>query len=267
MPNVCAHKRKKIIMTKIQNSTQRCAAIEYTAYFANEEYNSRERPINVFEAEIPNFLLNIEQLSGHNPIEKKEFSLLHSVFHGAPVFDGLVGPIYGVSFDRERVCLNYIEGKLLDVLDYDDDHLLEVRSEVEDLIRPLINGHSDDSRHGPLVIPDPLKQTLLENGQRQLSEYKRSGQRLDLKPVVKLYRADGAGTWLLSQMYEERPDVAIGLCDQGGGHTVTKAISLSDLEEHACIGLFNIELDESFVATKTIAEYAKEARDSGALIV
>jgi hypothetical protein len=55
MPNVCALKSKKIIMTKIQNSTQRCATIVYSAYFANEEYNSRECPINVFEAEIPIF--------------------------------------------------------------------------------------------------------------------------------------------------------------------------------------------------------------------
>jgi hypothetical protein len=203
----------------------------------------------------------------YEPIDKKEFSLLHSVFHGAPVFDDLVGPIYGESPDREKVCLNYIQKEIIWAPACCKDPLLEFRREVEDQIDLLIKGHSDYSRHGPLIIPGPLKQTLLENGQRQLSEYKRSRQILEFKPVVKLYRADGAGTWLLSQMYEERPDVAIGLCDQGGGHTVTKAISLSDLEDHACGGLFKIELDESFVATKTIAEYAEEARVSGALIV
>jgi len=159
--------------------------------------------------------------------------------------------------------LNYIQEELIDVLDYDDNPLLEVRSEVEDQIRSLIKRQSGYSRY---EIPCSLKPELLENGRRQLSHYKRSRQVLDFKPVVKLYRADGAGTWLLSEMYEGRPDIARRLCDQGGGHTVTKVISLSELEDHACNPLFGIEIDESFVA-KTIAEYAAEASASGALIV
>ena len=68
-------------------------------------------------------------------------------------------------------------------------------------------------------------------------------------------------------MYEGRPDIAFALCDQGGGHTVTKVISLSELEDHACNPLFDIELDETFVATKTIAEYAEEASACGQLLV
>ncbi len=110
-------------------------------------------------------------------------------------------------------------------------------------------------------------QELRENGRRQWSEYKRSGRHLDFKPVVKLYRADGAGTWLLTHMYHGNSETAWGLCDQGGGSTAVKQIRLSELQDHSCNPLFGIELDESFVATKTIAEYAEEARACGQLLV
>ncbi len=44
-------------------------------------------------------------------------------------------------------------------------------------------------------------------------------------------------------------------------------IRQSELQDNACNPLFRIRIDESFVATKTIAEYAEEARVSGTLIV
>jgi hypothetical protein len=244
MPNVCAHQGKNTIMTKINNNNQCSANVEYVAYIANEDNKCREHLINrLAEEEVTKFVKNIEQHTPRDQIEIRDFSLLKSIFHGAPVIGGFLGPIYGDSPDREKVSLNYIHYKLLNDLDCSDDLLLQGRNEVEEVIRTLIKGHSDDGRLLRLGIPSSFRQELMENGQRLLSEYKRSGQRLDLKPVVKLYSGDGAGTWLLSGMYEGRWGMAWGLCDQGGGHTVTKAISLSDLEGHACVGLFNIELD------------------------
>ena len=131
MPNVCAHQRKQIIMT--ENKTQFSANIEYVIYFVNN-YDGREHPINwLIEEDVTLFVETTERYTPGHLIEEED-----PIFHGAPVFDGLVGPIYGKSPDTGKVCLNYIQQELVDVLDYDDNPLLEVRSEVEETIRPLL---------------------------------------------------------------------------------------------------------------------------------
>ena len=193
--------------------------------------------------------------------------LLKSAIQNAPIVENCIGPIYGESISRKEVYIRYIHDEIIDALDGRHSSLLQVHRTVEKLVGPIIKGRSDDRFCGSLTIPEPLQRKLLENGQQQLFEFKKSSQKLDLKPIVKLYRADGAGTWLLSEMHEERPDMAIGLCDRGGGHTAVMEISLSELQEHACKPLFAIELDDSFAATKTIAQYAEQAQLDGKLIV
>ena len=101
-------------MTK--NKHQYNANVEYVAYIVHESYivhgrnTYRAKPITrLVEEEITTFVEEIEKCFPRNLIEKKEFPLLKSIFHGAPVFGGVVGPIYGESPDTGKLCLNYIQ--------------------------------------------------------------------------------------------------------------------------------------------------------------
>ena len=125
-------------MTK--NKTQYNANVKYVAYIMNE-YDGA--PVHALASRNIKHLLNdIERHMPGQEVERKPFSLLHSAFHDAPVFMGLVGPVYSESPDREEVCLNYIQNEVLGAFDNDHGPLLQVHSEVEDLIRPLIKGRS-----------------------------------------------------------------------------------------------------------------------------
>ena len=88
---------------------------------------------------------------------------------------------------------------------------------------------------------------------------------IDQKPVVKLFTADAACTWLLSEIDPEEPDIAFGLCDLGMGCPELGTVSLSELESvRGKLGL-PIERDMYFEADKTLSAYADEASKHGAI--
>ena len=88
----------------------------------------------------------------------------------------------------------------------------------------------------------------------------------DPKPVVKLFTPDGSATWLLSEIQPALPDMAFGLTDFGMGEVELGYTSLSELSElRGKLGL-PIERDRHFKATKTLNDYAHEARISGRII-
>ena len=57
---------------------------------------------------------------------------------------------------------------------------------------------------------------LLDNGRRQAA-VKGTPDELDFYSVVKLFDPCGAGTWLLTEVEPDDPDIAWGLCDLGMG--------------------------------------------------
>lgn len=82
---------------------------------------------------------------------------------------------------------------------------------------------------------------------------------IDHKPVVKLFTPDANCTWLLSELDEDNPDLAWGLCDLGLGFPETGYVLISEIEElRGKLGL-PVERDRGFKADKTISEYARIA--------
>ena len=63
-----------------------------------------------------------------------------------------------------------------------------------------------------LLFPAAIRAQLLANG-RQTAE----GLDHDPMPVVKLFSPYMGGTWLLTELDPEEPDIAFGLCDLGVG--------------------------------------------------
>lgn len=70
-------------------------------------------------------------------------------------------------------------------------------------------------------------------------------------------------TWLLSALYPADPDIAFGLCDLGVGFPELGDVSLSELRALRGPCGCPVERDLSFIARKTVAEYAREAYAAG----
>ena len=74
----------------------------------------------------------------------------------------------------------------------------------------------------------------------------------------------GSATWLLSE-YDDKSNVFFGLCDLGLGCPELGYVSpleLSTLVQGTPRG-FVLERDKYFKPTKTLEEYAKDAREQG----
>ena len=79
------------------------------------------------------------------------------------------------------------------------------------------------------------------------------------EPVVKLFVCVGGNaTWLQSELDPET-NIAYGQCDLGLGFPELGYVSLTELEE--TLG-WRLERDRHWTATKTLGEYADEARNA-----
>lgn len=108
------------------------------------------------------------------------------------------------------------------------------------------------------MLPKELLDKMLANGRLH-----RDFGTGDFVPVVKLFTPDGAGTWLLTELDPDNPDIAFGLADLGFGSPEMGSVSISELKSvHGKLGLA-IERDITFKGEKTLTEYAKEAREKG----
>ncbi|MFA5951902.1 MAG: DUF2958 domain-containing protein [Hyphomicrobium sp.] len=98
---------------------------------------------------------------------------------------------------------------------------------------------------------------LLDNGRRQ-AKVKGTANELDFFPVVKLFNAYGAGTWLLTEIHPDNHDWAFGLCDLGCDCAELGDISLSELSalRHP-FGFPLIERDRHWEATAPLSAYVK----------
>jgi hypothetical protein len=107
---------------------------------------------------------------------------------------------------------------------------------------------------------------LLDNGRRQAPLKGTEGE-LDFKPVVKLFNAYGAGTWLLTELDPDEPDIAWALADLGMGCAEFGTISLSELAglRHA-FGFLLIERDRHWEANGPISAYIRASVEAGHII-
>lgn len=103
---------------------------------------------------------------------------------------------------------------------------------------------------------------MLNNGREQ-DLVRGTPKEMDFVPVVKLFNPSGAGTWLLTEIDPEAPDIAFGLCDLGMGTPELGSVSLSELESiRGPFGL-GIERDKHWTPNKTLMGYAREAWSAG----
>lgn len=112
------------------------------------------------------------------------------------------------------------------------------------------------------LLREAQRAQLLDNGRRQAA-VKGTPDEIDLLPVVKLFDPCGAGTWLLTEIEPDDPDIAFGLCDLGMGFPELGSVSLQELASvRGRLGL-GIERDLHFEADKPISAYCNEAARLG----
>jgi len=108
------------------------------------------------------------------------------------------------------------------------------------------------------LLTKPIREKLIANGKAQ-DKVRGTEDEIDFKPVVKLFNPCGAGTWLLTELDSEDPDIAFGLCDLGMDCPELGSVRISELESvRGPFGL-GIERDLYWSADKTLLEYAREA--------
>jgi hypothetical protein len=112
-----------------------------------------------------------------------------------------------------------------------------------------------------ILITKEINAQLLANGQRALEGKDTS----NTKPVLKLFNPCGGATWLISERDPEEPDLLFGLCDLGFGCPEIGRVSLAEIEALRLPFGLRIERDIHFKATKTLIEYADEARAKGSI--
>ncbi len=123
----------------------------------------------------------------------------------------------------------------------------------------------------PLRTPSALKlhitqaewQQLYKNGLIQ-AKVKGTSKELDPFPVVKLFYPAGSGTWLLSEVEPEEPDIAWALADLGFPEFGT--VSLKELAEFKGFAGLRIERDRFFKAKAPISRYIEAARIAGQIV-
>jgi hypothetical protein len=103
------------------------------------------------------------------------------------------------------------------------------------------------------LIDSALRELPVSNG-RSLED--------DFKPVVKIFNPAGPQTWLLAAM-DRDGDTLFGLADLRVGKPELGYISLAELQDVGWLLPVGLERDLSFQATKTLSEYARDARIVG----
>lgn len=103
---------------------------------------------------------------------------------------------------------------------------------------------------------------LLANG-RQQDPLRGTRDEIDFKPVVKLFNLWGGGTWLLTELDPDDPDIAFGLCDLGVGTPELGSVRISELRDHAGPFGLNFARDLHWSPRGTLMDYARAAWDAG----
>lgn len=107
------------------------------------------------------------------------------------------------------------------------------------------------------LVTKELHDKLIANGKVQDG---------DPVPPMKLFNPTGAGTWLVTELDPERPDVAFGLADLGMGCPELGSFSLDELRAFRGRFGLGIERDLWFKGRWPISVYAQAARQAGRIV-
>ena len=125
-----------------------------------------------------------------------------------------------------------------------------------------------------MLLTKEIETKLRKNGDINRRHRVRDGDTEDFKPVVKFFNPVGAATWLISEISDEGEDmngnhdlILFGLCDLGMGFPEMGNVSLNELKSISLKFGLGIERDWCFTATKTLTEYANDAREKGRITV
>jgi hypothetical protein len=110
------------------------------------------------------------------------------------------------------------------------------------------------------LISDEQRTQLLKHGRFNTFRRAQGQFEIDYKPVVKLFCPWGGGTWLLSELDPDDPDLAFGLCDLGLGSPELGSVRLSEIESIEGPGGLRVERDLHFVPVQSLLAYAEDAR-------
>ncbi|KPQ16705.1 MAG: Protein of unknown function (DUF2958) [Rhodobacteraceae bacterium HLUCCO18] len=116
------------------------------------------------------------------------------------------------------------------------------------------------------LLTDAHRARMIANGTVNAARIADDGNTVDHDPVVKLFCPWGAGTWLLSELDPEEPDIAFGLCDLGVGCPELGSVSLAELASIRGPGGLGIERDVHFTAKMTLSAYARAANAAGGIV-
>lgn len=111
-----------------------------------------------------------------------------------------------------------------------------------------------------MLLTKALKDKLIENSNVNRALNAKNKDTIDFKPVIKFFMPSGGATWLFTE-YDPDNNELFGLCDLGMGEPELGYVSFEEISRvKGSFGL-GVERDMSFVANKTLSEYAKEARE------
>jgi hypothetical protein len=108
------------------------------------------------------------------------------------------------------------------------------------------------------LITDEHRATMLANDARYAAN-----PSFDPIPVVKIFSPIGSATWLLCSLDREAPDIASGLCYLGFGTPEIGSVRISEMESGILPLGLRLERDLHFRPTKTLGQYAEDARLRG----
>lgn len=108
---------------------------------------------------------------------------------------------------------------------------------------------------------------LLANGKATAEAQRNGKDEPDHFPVVKLFNPCGAGTWLLSELDPDYPDIAFALCDLGMECTELGNLSLAEMTSIRLPFGLRIEADQHWEATHPLRVYAAAGRRAGRIVL
>lgn len=115
------------------------------------------------------------------------------------------------------------------------------------------------------LLTKSIRDRLLANGKAQ-DPVRGTENEIDFEPVVKLFNPCGGGTWLLTELDSEDPDIAFGLCDLGMGCAELGSVRISELESIRLPFGLGIERDLHWTPKQTLMGYAREAWQAGEIV-
>lgn len=110
------------------------------------------------------------------------------------------------------------------------------------------------------------REQLLANGRATAAALKDGKDQPEHFPVVKLFNPVGAGTWLLSELDPDYPDIGFALCDLGMDCVELGNVSLAEFASIRLPFGMRIEADRHWTATHPLTVYAEAGRRAGWIV-